>query len=384
MPRRQSHRSRLIRWGGLFTPGRYLCLRANSIFVPAWVLPEDAFLGGNFIDANDSDFALDPRLTRLGLVVNAGDIGDAEVTGRLEIDFANFPAGVPESRATPRMRLAYIDLDWGEWALRVGQDKDTYSPLYPAVNDELMMWYAGNLGDRRPQIRGTWKPESAGPVDFDVQAALGLTGAIDNADLDGGVGSERDGFDSGLPQVQLRLGFGFDSPVREEKTQLGLWGMIGTLETDIALSGDTHFTTWTVGTDLILPLTQDLTLWGEAWVGETLADARGGIAQSLNTTTGGTIGAYGGWGEFRYQASDQVRLHAGASMDNPDDADLTLGTAPPGRGLRGLNQTAYVGTLVDWGGGLLSGLDVLYWKTDWIDEGPGDMVRFDLYLQLNF
>lgn len=226
--------------------------RTDNVVIPSFALPEDR--AG--IEDNDDVFAFDVRLTRFAFDLDAGKIGDAAVRGKLETDFANFPAGVAESRETPRIRLAYIDIDFGEIALRIGQDWDVVSPLFPSVNSETLMWNAGNLGDRRPQFQIRYTTGPAEGTIFSVILAAGLTGAIDNADIDGS--GERDGFDSGTPDGQLRLGVDTPSWVDGKRTRLGFWAAVGSTEVDVAIGGDKCFTTWLVGLDWDLPLTEDL------------------------------------------------------------------------------------------------------------------------------
>jgi hypothetical protein len=367
-----------IRFYGFFRLDAYYnSARANSVIVPAWVLPENDVTA----EPNDDQFALDTRLTRFGIDVDAGRIGSADVTGKLEIDFANFPAGVPESRETPRIRVAYMNIDFGDWTIRMGQDWDVISPLFPSANNELLMWFAGNLGDRRPQMQLRY--ESGDPKDFQFSFILsaGLTGAIDNGDLDAGLGtftsSERDGFDSGHPHGQLRAGIQFGSWVPEQTANIGLWGYIAGLETDTEFAGDDHFTPWTIGIDLTLPLFGPLTWRGEVWYGQALSDVRGTIGQVINPGTGDEIQGWGGWTEFVWQVNDSFSLALGGSIDDPDNDDV------PGGG-RNLNWTVYIASVYKWGGGLKSGLDVIYWETDWDTLGIGNMIRVNFYTQLDF
>lgn len=354
-------------YGFLRLDAYYDTARADNVYIPAKVNAEGA-------KHNDNEFALDPRLTRLGVDVLPGEVGGSLVSGKIEVDFASFIAGVSESRDTPRMRLAYVDVAHDDYALRFGQDWDVISPLYPAVNHELLQWNAGNLGDRRPQIQGRYTPKDSS---FELKGCLGLNGAITNQDLDGGTGSQRDGFDSGLPHLQVRAGFKTDGLVANQKQSLGLWGMVGQMETDTAFNGKTRFDTWVVGADLTVPLAETLTFRGEAWHGEGLGDVRGGIGQTINTTTGNEIASTGGWAELVYKYTKQNSFHVGGSTDDPDNGDLANGN--PKRNLVG-----YVGTVVDWDSGLRTGFDVLYWETQYQNAGLGNMVRFDLYFQYNF
>lgn len=349
--------------------------RTNNVVVPFWVLPESSTR-----ESNDDTFAFDVRLTRFAFDLDAGTIGDAKVTGKLETDFANFPAGVPESRATPRIRLAYIDVAFENLTIRMGQDWDIISPLFGAVNHEGMMWNVGNLGDRRPQLQFRFHGGDPEATAYTFRLGLGLTGAVDNADLDAGGGlasTERDGFDAGHPHVQARAGIDFASFVDGQKIKLGAWGAIARLETDTAFNGNRHFTPWTVGLDLEFPLFDELALRGEIWYGQALSDFRGNIGQIINTATGDEIRGWGGFGELVWKPTKNLTFAVGGTLDNPKSRDLASGG-------RDLNWAAYLATSYNWGGGLRSGLDLIYWETQYQDTGLGNMIRINFYTVLTF
>ena len=362
-----------IRFYGFFRLDTYYnTARMDSVVLPMRVLAENE--NGVAAKTNDDQFDMDPRLTRFGIDVTPSKVGDARVTGKLEIDFANFPAGVAESRATPRIRLAYMDVTQDELGLRVGQDWDVVSPLFPSVDAETLLWNAGNTGDRRPQIQGRWvQKDDSKDGHFEAKVALGLTGAISNQDLDTPA-AERDGFDSGMPHGQARAAW---RPQGEKSCEVGLWGLLGQIQTDTSFGGNTRFETWLGGVDFTVPVCSGLTWKGEAWTGKNLGDVRGGVGQTINTTTGQGIGATGGWSELIWQAEDKLRFHVGGSVDDPDNSDLASGNAKR-------NWTTYTGTVKEWSTGIRTGLDVIYWETDYVSLGIGNTVRFDLWFQFNF
>ncbi len=357
----------------------YNSARFDSVIVPSKVQPENGVAARD----NDDQFALDARLTRFGFDVNAGKIGSADVMGKLETDFANFPAGIAESRETPRIRLAYIDIDFGALAVRMGQDWDVISPIFPWVNAELLMWNAGNLGDRRPQIELRY--DSGDPKEFAFQWVLsaGLTGAINNQDLDTTGAppllstTERDGFDAGHPHGQTRAGVTFKSWVEGKTATVGVWGALAGLETDTKFQGQDSFTSWLGGLDATLPLFGPITAKGEFWIGKALGDFRGGIGQAINTALGDEIAAIGGWGELQCALTDSFTVVVGGTVDNPDANDLSTGNAD-------LNWSMYLGTRYDAGGGLKLGLDAIYWETQYKDVALGNAVRLNFYTQLDF
>jgi hypothetical protein len=348
---------------------------APNDFFLMWVLPED----GVVAKKDDDSFVLQARWSRLGMNLNAGEAFGAHLTGRFEIDFANYQGGTVESRAAPRIRLAYLDADWGEWSGRFGQDWDVIAPLYPSVHLSGLLWNVGNLGDRRPQaVLGF---HTGDDVRFELRGGIGLTGAVDGQNLDpfsAGTSTDLDGFDSGLPHVQVRAGV-----KTADGLGLGLWGMAGTLETDTRFNGEHNFESMGVGTDVTIPLGDVFSVKGEAWIGQALSDFRGGIGQSVNTATGDEIRSYGGWAELGCQLDKVHKLVGGAALDDPYNRDLSGGLTP-GLGHRSRNLTYYLGAIQDWGGGFRTAVEAMYWSTRWVDEGLGTMLRLNVYTQLSF
>src|SRR5580765_4798722 len=96
-----------IKFYGFFRLDTYYnTARMNSVVTPFTVTQEN----GVAAKQDDNEFFIDPRLTRFGVDVTPSKVGSTQVSGKLEIDFANFPAGVADSRATPRIRVAWIDV----------------------------------------------------------------------------------------------------------------------------------------------------------------------------------------------------------------------------------------------------------------------------------
>ena len=157
----------------------------------------------------------------------------------------------------------------------------------------------------------------------------------------------------------------------------GVWAAIGEIETDTQFNNEDEFTEWVVGLDLQLPICSTFGIRGEFFYGDALQDWRGGILQTINITTGEEIQSWGGWGEFWWYATDAWRLHLGATSDNPSNSDV-------GAGGRELNWSAYIGTIYNWGGGLKTGFDILYWETQFDTTGIGNTIRLNFYIQLDF
>lgn len=344
-------------------------LTPNGLQITMWIESEDP----SKRKKDNEQFTLHPRLTRLGFDFTGPEdvIGTADLIGNLEVDFQN---GGSESRQIIRIRHAYLQLKSDQSFLLVaGQTWDIISPLFPFVNNDTLMWNAGNLGDRRPQIRLAYEP-ALGTGTLSLIGGLGLGGAIDNQDLDSN--TVRDAEDWGLPHIQGRIAYSVPLWVEKKRAMLGLWGHGGRQETEKPVAGKDEFDTNSVGLDLSLPLTGILTLKGEIWQGENLADYRGGIGQGVNKTAGKEIESKGGWGELHGQLSPSLGLAVGYTLDNPEDEDV------PDEG-RIKNRSVYLGGR--WTQkNFTIGLDYINWSTDWKNLAKGDANRYNLIFQYDF
>jgi hypothetical protein len=348
----------------------YNTARSDNVIIPFRVIAEN----GVAASTNDNQFAMDPRLTRIGFDFNFGKVMDADATGKLETDFANFPTGSSESRHTPRIRLAYMQIETTGWWLRVGQDWDVASPLFPMVNNETLMWNAGNPGDRRPQVRWFRKGKS-----LTLDMALGLAGAVNNLDLDAGAppftSTERDGFDSGWPNYEIRIAW---TSAGERKVIVGLWGFIGGIETDTSFGGETDFLSWMGGLDFTVPIGAKIIVRGEVWFAQAAGDIRANAGQTINTATGEEIDGVGGWAELRFLQNERWNWHVGGTIDDPDE-NVPVTAAAIER-----NFAIYAGVIRHFTKSFRTGFDVIYWETLYGDGSLGNMVRFDLYAQFDF
>ena len=358
----------------LFTP--YGFIRLDAIFddsrmqhsqYPFWVQSEDPSVGVK----DDSRMTLHPRLTRVGVKLNPQSVAtDWSMSGRIEIDFQN---GGSESRELIRMRHAFMSLQSGAFSFLAGQTWDIVSPLYPAANNDGMMWNAGNLGDRHPQVQLALAPRFGGGQ-FEAIVGASMTGAVDKKDLDDN--GEHDGFAAAIPSAQARLGYSAKL-WSGRPLKIAAWGHYGQEETATAVGGETDFNSWAAGFSLSLPLATWLALEGEGWMGENLSDIRGGIGQGVNTGTGAEIASRGGWAQAAIDAAGWWSLFLGATMDDPDDGDLNDGD-------RSRNAAAFlVNRFKPWSS-FQVGVEYLYWLTEYKNLDSGSSNRVDLHFSYFF
>ena len=250
--------------------------KPNDPQLPQWIRSEDPTAPAAIrAEEDDAQFNMHPKLTRFGLEVTGPSIealGGAKTSGKIEVDF--YGGTTSESRAALRMRHAFVKLAWETTALTMGQREDLIAPLMPIVNNDMVMWNAGNLGDRRPQIRFEYMPKMGDGQVF-LQAMLGLTGAIDNQSLDGGVGAASlDGVDAASPTLQVRAAYKGPHLWLAGKTfEIGVWGHIAQEElskdavASPPINGEDSWDSQVFGLDLTLPVVEGLEIQAEWFTG---------------------------------------------------------------------------------------------------------------------
>jgi hypothetical protein len=326
------------------------------------------------IGTSNGDFTMHPRLTRFGIDWSGPQIvklGNAKLTGKLETDFQN---GGSESRQIIRIRHAYLRLGWKEFSILAGQTWDIVSPLFPTVNSDTLQWNAGNVGDRRPQLRIAYEPQM-GRGKFSFAGGLALTGAIDPLDLD--ANGVRDGEESARPQIQGRIGYSRPLGSKDRIASIGVSSLYGYLKTARLIAGRTDFRSQLVNIDFTLPVTGRLAFKGEGWWGRNMSDVRGGVAQGINVATGQEIRGRGGWGEANVKISRYLSVSPGFSTDDPVDQDIPTG------GRTG-NRAFFIANRITPGGNFVIGADYLRWRTDFRGFQRATDNRVNLFLQYNF
>jgi hypothetical protein len=335
------------------------------------------------------------RNTRFGFKIDAGRIAliRATLKGQLELDFFGAEAETGTWKAIPRIRIGAVTLDWGLVELMAGNHWDTFSTLIPTIIDSGTLWWGGNLGARRPQIRVTVKPKLGGwgrfvasfalARPFDISAPdydnLGATkdknadGKITAKDEYGRVTGEvltpgngnNDGSESGMPQLQWRVALE-TTPKTGTPLVAALGGhferAVATLPAGTLQK--TSWVGWSVGAELVVPIGGRFALRGEAYVGENLKDVMGGVSQDINPQTGEEIMAAGFWAEAVGKILPIWTVAAGYAGDYPIFSTMKIATVAQLEALRFRNQTAYFTTQLDLGSGLFAALSYYHMMTD--------------------
>ncbi len=282
----------------------------------------------------------------------------------MEVDFQN---GGKESREILRMRHAYVRFVKGKWELLAGQTWDLVSPLYPAANNDGLMWNAGNTGDRRPQARFTYHP---GGGKSRLALAVGMPNAVNGRDLDGN--GQLDGLDAAVPAVQI-LG-----EVQAGRARAGVWGHVA-VDRALVSGREKNFTGALLGAHLRVQASDRVALQGEGFWGQNADDLRGGIGQGVNLAGGraNVIRTAGGWAEVSAEPSGRYDLAVGATADRPDRNDLPSGG-------RRLNAAGYLVQHFHPWARTTFGLEYLHWVTRYLDAPEGVANRIDTFASFSF
>jgi hypothetical protein len=324
----------------------------SDILAPMYVLLEGHH------GHTDAEMTMTPRLSRVGLDLDRWDVGDyTSGEGALEIDFAG-GAGT----SAIRLRQAYGKLSfWHMVELVAGQTTDLISPLVPSAASDTQLVFAGNTGDRRPQLQIL---VTGGQLLAGVAVAANGSLARIDADGDGRI----DGMASARPMLQWLVEWQWHGDAR-----VGAWGHVASAE----LAGGGGYGGESFGVHAYLPVSRRVVVLGEGYLGSNLADIGGGIAQAYNPTLQRTVRGGGGWLELAMAASDRHLLALGASTDFAREDDVDTGA--PTR-----NSTAYGVVRYKPRTAVEVGLEYLVWSTRYKLVGYGIANRVDLHLSLLF
>lgn len=307
----------------------YGFLKADAIWDSSRTFPGDIsfYVRPKVGGRSDDELSLHARDTRIGVDVAAPEANGVKAAARIESDFLG--GGAPNAY-TPRIRLAWLDLDFRNgWAVRAGQDWDAFVVQMVKTPDFGLLGNSGALWQRRPQARLTYtaKPDEQTTLTARLAAARTIGEGPTN-DLDGG--GQDDGADAAIPTLQGALIL--DRPLWTEKAaRLAVSGHWGRETLDTAAEGritaiDTaDYDTWSVIGTFVIPVAGALSVQGSVWQGRNLDSFLGGVGQGINTTLGREIAAKGGWAQALLDVTANLSLSAGYGLDDPDDADLNAG-----------------------------------------------------------
>ena len=320
----------------------------------------------------EEQFHVDARSTRLGFDVLGPQVtflGGMKTGGKVEIDFQrNFDT---ENRAGVLLRHAYGELKNDEYRFLFGQTWDVISPLNPGVLFYSVGWDGGNIGYRRAQARAERYYAVSDELLLTAQGSLNVQLVTD---VSTATPVAYSGDQSGWPIIEGRIATTIGPrgpgclPI-----EIGVSGHIGETIYDfrsppfVVTANGVPERTWSLNADIKVPISSRFGVQGEMWMGQNLGPFLGCIGQSVDVVgtantpaTGLPIYSRGGWFDVWYDWTPRLHSHAGYSIDDPIDADVTSG--------RIYNAFIFSNISFDVTPKFLVGFEYTSWRTLW--KGP--------------
>ncbi|MBV5326333.1 MAG: hypothetical protein JZU65_01660 [Chlorobium sp.] len=337
--------------------------KINPGNIALWVRPEG-------LNNNDAEWNLTAGATRLGLNLTGPDTDSIKLSGNIEFDFLSNVGA--ENNASPRLRHGYLKAFWpaSDFSILAGQTWDVISSQIPFTDDPAIMWAAGNIGSRHPQLRLT-KGFSVGEKGrIELVAAASRT--IGESNTLAETWNTDPGKDADMPAIQGRIAFSAPLLVDTQPATIALSGHYGQEEWDSDKTGN-HATldSWSCNVEIAMPLSEKVTLGGEYFTGSNLDDYWGGIGQGVNKDVSGDlkeIRSQGGWAALRYTMNPSTTFSLGAGIDDPNDNDL----AADGRSL---NQSFFANVINRITPNFILGVQLSQWRTDYRNAPESDAFR---------
>jgi hypothetical protein len=306
---------------------------------------------------NSGLFYLTARQTRLGFNIGGIKFGDFKATAKIEMDFYGSGA---ENKPMNYMRHAYLKITNGKLTLIAGQYWDIICPLNASTINYPVLWGAGNMGYRRPQLSLRYDLKSGKNI-YSLQAGVFRTIAADyNRD-----GIE-DGIAGGFPTLQGRCSAKINLGGKKF-VQLGVSGHFGKSK------GAIDYNSTSLNFDFILALSPKLKLVAEYFNGKNLGTYLGGIVQSIDSK--GEIRAKGIFANLQSSLNKKTSVSLGFGIDNP-----IVNTT----GARAKNTTFFGNIVTKLHKALKVGFEISWWSTDFLYQDTQKTLRFQNSWTLSF
>jgi len=333
--------------------------------------------------------------TRLGLNLEGPSKEDEpSLKGKFEADFAgNSTYSNFNGSSGFRVRQSWGSVTFKDLGLTLlfGQTDDVVNPLDPPSVNASSYNGAGNIGNRRPQIRVT---EAVGPVEVAVAAThdrtYGYTPQTDEKDpTTAAAAAVSDADAPSIPGFQGRVGVKLPASWAGEKANLavGLGGLFAKNEAANADDKNRYASpepSYMFGADLSLPIIDILTLTGEFFTGQNLSRyGDGSLGQKRAYSDDGGIKSIGWWGGLAAKLPASVSAGAGVGAENLDKKSKTPG------GIEG-NMFIFANLAYNFTSAAKATFEFVNFSTDYAEKADGTKVdsgslnRFELNFRYDF
>lgn len=258
-------------------------------------------------------FGVTPQNSRIGLNWKGSKVSEKlTLGGTVELDFLNVINNTVYAVAPiPRIRLLFLELSSNDnWSLIAGQNWEIFSPLNTtSLNIGGNVWYQGNLGTRRPQIRFTYN------FSFDdinkMKVAVSANQPANTDDLL----STNSGVTSGIPMGEALVQY--SRKMKYGDLLVAVSGMGGAIN-----DSGTYRKEAGVSWSMFVPLHKYFKLTGEVAYGQNLGYFLSYVNMAGNAYNGRNMAA---WGQITSQWCEKLDTAAGYGIDDIRSSTVATG-----------------------------------------------------------
>lgn len=259
---------------------------------------------------NDAFISWTVQNTRFGFNLEPYDFNGKPFTvdARLEMDF--FSTGnLSVHSVQPRIRRAYAGIGQERWRVLMGQEWDLFSPLNTAtLNIGGNLWWQGNQGFRRPQLRFTFTQPFGEKSGVEAAASINLPS--------NSMAFNDRGNTTGIPMFQGR--FGFWHALTAGKLRAYLSALYAKHKN--ANAGGPDINNWGVAASIAVPAHRFFKPEAEVQYGYSLGSV---LSISSDLLRQRTISF---WGQIKSSWLSWFETNIGYGMDDLNDAQVPAGT----------------------------------------------------------
>ncbi len=312
---------------------------------------------------DEGNFNLTAKESRIGFNIKGPAIGEkGSLVGKIEADFWG---NTTDATTTPalRFRQAYLDLKYPNWDILAGQTWDFFAPYNPSTLNFGVLWRAGNIGDRHPQIRWTGNMYNllGGAGKFTQQLGILDSKAAEQVNF----GAPLFGSYSALEQK-----------IFGKVTTIGIGGLIG--KSDASTTNTDNLTVWGAVLTGKVKLSDVFSIMGEAFQGQDLYAFRGGSPAGVDHDK--AVRSQGGWAQLNIKPGDKIQYNIGGGIDDVYTDSLTTGASA----VWDYNASGFANVRYDLAKNLQIGLEYQYFMTNYGNQDDSDANRFQASCIYNF
>lgn len=282
----------------------------------------------------------DIRQSRFSLTANGPEIWGGKAKGVLEWDLLGGwgSGGFGDVSINQRLRLAYVEQNWGKHRLVIGQNNDLIIGIIPVSASHIGNPFtstAGTTGWRRPgvfgyhtitespsfKLEGSWEVGRSQWQDSAAPGAAPQPNGIGTSN--GGYPCDRYGFcfgeASGLPAVQGRLTASNNSFMF---WVAGHWNQIRrTAQNPAAPAGHQDRLDVVAANFGGRAVVGPVTVLGTAYAGKNMAGALGGDILQFIPNTGGSVHSWAGWAQVGFNFTKELSIWGLGGIDRENKSE---------------------------------------------------------------